>query len=57
MPLVDAALEAIARLPPVGPPIIRAWSADKALCISTIVGNVLTLTLAFLLHKRVTPVQ
>ncbi len=52
------ALEAIARLPPAGAPIIRSWSAaDTALCISTIVGYVVTLTLAFLLHKRVNVVQ
>ncbi len=51
---VDTALEAVARLPPAGAPIIRSWSAaDTALCISTIVGYVVTLTLAFLLHKRV----
>ncbi len=55
---VDTALEAIARLPPAGAPIIRSWSAaDTALCISTIVGYVVTLTLAFLLHKRVNAVQ
>ncbi len=55
---VDTALEAIARLPPAGAPIIRSWSAaDTALCISTIVGYVVTLTLAFLLHKRVNVVQ
>ncbi len=55
---VDTALEAIARLPPVGVPIIRSWSAaDTALCISTIVGYVVTLILAFLLHKRVNAVQ
>ncbi len=55
---VDTALEAIARLPPAGAPIIRSWSAaDTALCISTIVGYVATLTLAFLLHKRVNAVQ
>ncbi len=31
---VDTALEAIARLPPAGAPIIRSWSAaDTALCI------------------------
>ncbi len=52
------ALEAIARLPPAGAPIIRSWSAaDTALCISTIVGYVMNLTLAFLLHKRVNVVQ
>ncbi len=51
--LVDTALEAIARLPPAGAPIIRSFSAaDTALCISTIVGYIVTLTLAFLLHKR-----
>ncbi len=51
---VDTALEAIARLPPAGMKIIWSWSAaDTALCISTIVGYVVTLTLAFLLHKRV----
>ncbi len=55
---VDTALEAIARLPPADAPIIRSWSAaDTALCISTIVGYVVTLTLAFLLHKRVNAVQ
>ncbi len=55
---VDTALEAIARLPPAGAPIIRSWSAaDTALCISTIVGYVVTLTLAFLQHKRVNAVQ
>ncbi len=55
---VDTALEAIARLPPAGAPIIQSWSAaDTALCISTIVGYVVTLTLAFLLHKRVNAVQ
>ncbi len=55
---VDTALEAIARLPPAGTPIIRSWSAaDTALCISTIAGYVVTLTLAFLLHKRVNAVQ
>ncbi len=55
---VDTALEAIARLPPAGAPIIRSWSAtDTALCISTIVGYVVTLTLAFLLHKRMNAVQ
>ncbi len=55
---VDTALEAIARLPPAGAPIVRSWSAaDTALCISTIVGYVVTLTLAFLLHKRVNAVQ
>ncbi len=52
------ALEAVARLPPAGAPIIRSWSAaDTALCISTIVGYVMNLTLAFLLHKRVNVVQ
>ncbi len=36
---VDTALEAIARLPYAGTPLIRSWSAaDTALCISTIVG-------------------
>ncbi len=51
---VDTALEAIARLLPAGAPIIRSWSAVYiALCISTIVGYVVTLTMAFLLHKRV----
>ncbi len=56
--LVDTALEAIARLPPAGAPIIRSFSAaDTALCISTIVGYIVTLTLAFLLHKRVNAVQ
>ncbi len=55
---VDTALEAIARLPATGAPIIRSWSAaDTALCISTIVGYVVTLTLAFLLHKRVNAIQ
>ncbi len=55
---VDIALEAIARLPPAGATIIGAWSAaDTALCISTIVGYVVTLTLAFLLHKQVNTVQ
>ncbi len=55
---VDTALEAIARLPPAGAPIIRSWSAaDTALCISTIVGYVVTLTLASLLHKRVNAAQ
>ncbi len=55
---VDTALEAIARLLPAGAPIIRSWSAaDTALSISTIVGYVVTLTLAFLLHKRVNAVQ
>ncbi len=55
---VDTALEAIARLLPAGAPIIRSWSAaDTALCISTILGYVVTLTLAFLLHKRVNAVQ
>ncbi len=55
---VDTALEAIARLPPAGTPIIRSWSAaDTVLCISTIVGYVVTLTLAFLLHKQVNAVQ
>ncbi len=55
---VDTALEAIARHPPAGAPIIRSWSAtDTALCISTIVGYVMSLTLAFLLHKRVNAVQ
>ncbi len=34
------------------------WSAaDTALCISTIIGYVVTLILAFLLHKRVNAVQ
>ncbi len=43
---------------PAGAPIIRSWSAaDMALCISTIVGYVVTLTMAFLLHKRVNVVQ
>ncbi len=52
------ALEAIARLPPAGVPIIRSLStADTALCISTIVRYVVTLTLAFLLRKRVNAVQ
>ncbi len=55
---VDTALEAIARLPPAGAANIRSWSAvDTALCISTIVGCVVTLTLPFLLHKRVNAVQ
>ncbi len=50
---VDTPLEAIARLLPAGAPIIRSWSAaDTALCISTIVGYVVTLTLTFLLHKQ-----
>ncbi len=49
---VDTSLEAIARLPPTGAPIIRSWSAaNTALCISTIIRYVVTLTLAFLLHK------
>ncbi len=49
---VDTALEAIARLPPAGAPIIRSWSAaDTALCIATIVGYVVTFTLAFLLQQ------
>ncbi len=56
--LVDTALEAIAHNPHAGAPIIWSWSApDTALCISTIVGYVVTLTLAFLLHKRVNAVQ
>ncbi len=55
---VDTALEAIAHLPPASAPIIRSWSADDtALCISTIVGYVVSLTLAFFLHKRVNAVQ
>ncbi len=55
---VDTALEAIARLPPAGCAYYSSWSAaDTALCISTIVGYVVTLTLAFLLHKRVNAVQ
>ncbi len=55
---VDTALEAIARLLPAGAPIILSWSAaDTALCISTIIGYVVTLTLTFLLHKRVNAVQ
>ncbi len=55
---VDTALEAITRLLPAGVPIIRSWSAaDKAFCISNIVGYVVTLTLAFLLHKQVKAVQ
>ncbi len=55
---VDTALEAIARLLPAGAPIIRSRSAaDTALCISTIVGYVVTLTLAFFLHKQVNAVQ
>lgn len=55
---VDTALEAIAHLPPVGAPIIRSWSAaDTALCVSTIVGHMVTLTLAILLHKQVNAVQ
>ncbi len=50
--------KAIARLPPAGTPLIRSCSAaDTALCISTIVGYVVTLTLAFLLHKQVNAVQ
>ncbi len=49
---VDTALEAIARLPPAGMTIIQSWSAaDTALCISTIEGYVVTLTLVFILHK------
>ncbi len=55
---VDTALEAIAHLLPAGAPITRSWpAADTALCISTIVGYVVTLTLAFLQHKRVNAVQ
>ena len=55
---VNTALEAIARLLPTGEPIIRSWSvADTALHISTIVGCIVTLILAFLLHKRVNAVQ
>ncbi len=55
---VDTALEAIACLSPAGAAIIRSWSdVDTAVCISTIVGYVVTLTLAFLLHKRVNGVQ
>ncbi len=55
---VDTALEAIPCLPPAGAPIIWFWSAaDTALCISTIVGYAVTLTLALLLHKRVNAVQ
>ncbi len=55
---VDTALEAITHLPPASVPLIQSWSAaDTALCISTIVGYVVTLTLAFLLHKRVNAVQ
>ncbi len=55
---VDTASEAISHLPPAGEPIIRSWSAaDTALCISIIVGYVATLTLAFLLQKRVNAVQ
>ncbi len=42
----------------VNAPAPQSWSAaDTALCISTIVGYVVTLTLAFLLHKRVNAVQ
>ncbi len=56
--LIDTALEAIARLPHAGAPIIWFRSAtDTVLCISTILGYVVTLTLAFLLHKRVKRVQ
>lgn len=41
---VNTALEAIARLPPVGLPIVHSWSAaDTALCVSIIVGYVVTL--------------
>ncbi len=55
---VDTALEAIARLPPAGAPIIRSWSAaDTALSIFTIVGYIVTLTLTFLLHNRVNAIQ
>ncbi len=54
---VDTALEAIARFRPLVP-IIQSWSAtDTALCIFTIVGYVVTLLLAFLLHKWVNAVQ
>ncbi len=55
---VDTALEAIARLPPAGAQIIQSWSAaDTPICISTIVEYAVTLTLAFLLHKRVNAIQ
>ncbi len=55
---VDIALESIARLPHAGAPIIRSWFAtDTALCISTIVGYIVTLTLAFLLYTQVNAVQ
>ncbi len=55
---VDTALKAIAHIPPAVAPIILSWSAiDTGLCISTIVGYVVTLTLAFLLHKHVNAVQ
>ncbi len=55
---VDTALEAITRLLPTGVTIIRSWSAaDTTLCISTTVGCIVTLTLTFLLHKRVNAVQ
>ncbi len=58
MSSIDTALEAIARLPPTGVSIIRSWSAaDTVLGISTIVGYVVTLTLAFLLPKRVNAIQ
>ncbi len=51
---VDIALKAIACLPHAGAPLIRSWSGtDTALCISTIVGYIVTLTLGFLLPKRV----
>ncbi len=48
----------MASLPPAGTAIIQSLSAaDTALCISTFVGYIVTLTLAFLLHKQVNAVQ
>ncbi len=56
--LIDTTLEAIARLLHAGAPLILSWSAtDTPLCISTIVGYFVTLTLAFLLHNRVNVIQ
>lgn len=50
---VKTALEAIAHLPPPSSPIIQSWSdAGTALCIFNVVSYVVTLTLAFFLHKK-----
>ncbi|ROL43546.1 hypothetical protein DPX16_13477 [Anabarilius grahami] len=56
---IDTALQALSRLPILtSSPVVQAWTtADKALCLSMVVGYTLTLGLAFFLFKRVNGMQ